>query len=151
MTVLKDKMLVRFEFNEDGSQVVNTTEFFNYQWGRLRDICVSDDGKIYLATNGSSWPSQPPNEIIELSNPNFTNTFIDESYFSNNIKIIKANDYYKIQSPKCNFYVFDAFGRLIKQANNKQFLTLDFSEFAFGVYSVVLKKGGNLKTIKIVI
>ena len=151
MTVLKDKMLVRFEFNEDGSQVVNTTEFFNYQWGRLRDICVSDDGKIYLATNGSSWPSQPPNEIIELSNPNYTNTFIDESYFSNNIKIIKANDYYKIQSPKCNFYVFDAFGRLIKQANNKQFLTLDFSEFTFGVYSIVLKNGGNLKTIKIVI
>ena len=27
MTVLKDKMLVRFEFSEDGTQVINQTEF----------------------------------------------------------------------------------------------------------------------------
>ena len=71
MTVLKDKMLVRFEFSEDGQSVTNETEFFNYEWGRLRDICVSDDGKIYLATNGNTWPSQPPNEIIELSNADY--------------------------------------------------------------------------------
>ncbi len=71
MTVLKNKMLVRFEFSQDGLEVVNQTEFFNYEWGRLRDICVSDDGKIYLATNGNTWPSQPPNEIIELSNADY--------------------------------------------------------------------------------
>jgi len=71
MTVLKNKMLVRFEFSEDGQSVTNQTEFFQYEWGRLRDICVSPDGKIYLATNGNTWPSQPPNEIIELSNANY--------------------------------------------------------------------------------
>ncbi|GIR13298.1 MAG: hypothetical protein CM15mP23_18730 [Cryomorphaceae bacterium] len=71
MTVLKNKMLVRFEFSEDGQSVTNETEFFQYEWGRLRDICVSPDGKIYLATNGNTWPSQPPNEIIELSNANY--------------------------------------------------------------------------------
>ena len=71
MTVLKDKMLVQFEFSEDGQSVTSETEFFEYKWGRLRDICVSDDGKIYLATNGNTWPSQPPNEIIELSNADY--------------------------------------------------------------------------------
>jgi hypothetical protein len=71
MTVLKNIILVRFEFSEDGQSVTNETEFFNYEWGRLRDICVSDDGKIYLATNGNTWPSQPPNEIIELSNDEY--------------------------------------------------------------------------------
>ena len=71
MTVLKNKMLVRFEFTEDGQSVTNETEFFQYEWGRLRDICVSPDGKIYLATNGNTWPSQPPNEIIELSNADY--------------------------------------------------------------------------------
>ena len=45
--------------------------FFNNEWGRLRDICVSPDGKIYLATNGNSWPSQGPNEIIELHNADY--------------------------------------------------------------------------------
>ena len=79
MTVLKDKMLVRFEFSDDGQEVMGYTEFFNNEWGRLRDICISPDGKIYLATNGYSWPSQGPNEIIELSNPDFNNSEIIES------------------------------------------------------------------------
>ena len=71
MTVLKDKMLVRFQFTDNGQTVESETEFFNYEWGRLRDICISDDGRIYLATNGNTWPSQPPNEIIELSNTSY--------------------------------------------------------------------------------
>ena len=71
MTVLKNKMLVKFDFSDDGLSVINQTEYFNNMWGRLRDICVSPDGKIYLATSGYSWPSQPPNEIIELSNDNY--------------------------------------------------------------------------------
>ena len=78
MTVLKDKMLVRFEFSENGQEVVSYTEFFNNEWGRLRDICISPDGKIYLANNGYSWPSQGPNEIIELYNEDFNNTNISE-------------------------------------------------------------------------
>ena len=68
MTVLKGKKLVRFKFNMDGQQITEEDDFFVNTWGRLRDICVSPDGKIYLATNGYNWPSQGPNEIIELSN-----------------------------------------------------------------------------------
>ena len=71
MTVLKGKKLVRFEFNSSGQEIINETDFFVQEWGRLRDICVSPDGKIYLATNGNSWPSQGPNEIIELHNADY--------------------------------------------------------------------------------
>ena len=71
MTVLKGKKLVRFEFNQEGDSIVGETDFFSNQWGRLRDICVSPDGKIYLATNGFNWPSQGPNEIIELYNADY--------------------------------------------------------------------------------
>jgi len=85
MTVLKDKMLVRFEFSEDGQDVTEYTEFFNNEWGRLRDICVSPSGKIYLATNGYSWPSQGPNEIIELYNPNFDYTILNENQHNKNM------------------------------------------------------------------
>jgi glucose/arabinose dehydrogenase len=71
MTVLKDKMLVKFEFSESGEELISTTNFFEEEWGRLRDICISPDGKIYLATNGYFWPSEPPNGIIELHNANY--------------------------------------------------------------------------------
>ena len=71
MTVLKAKKLVRFTFNEAGDVIDTETDFFQYEWGRLRDICVAPNGKIYLATNGNSWPSQGPNEIIELWNDDY--------------------------------------------------------------------------------
>ncbi|MBJ04350.1 MAG: glucose dehydrogenase [Flavobacteriales bacterium] len=92
MTVLKNKMLVKFEFSQDGTQLLNTTEYFNYEWGRLRDICISPDGKIYLATNGNSWPSQGPNEIIELSNPNYDYTS-NIKELNNNNKITHSLDF----------------------------------------------------------
>ena len=78
MTVLKGKKLVRFTFNEAGDTIESETDFFNNEWGRLRDICVSPDGKIYLATNGNSWPSQGPNEIIELHNADYTSIVENE-------------------------------------------------------------------------
>ena len=65
--------------------VTGYTEFFNNEWGRLRDICVSPDGKIYLATNGYSWPSQGPNEIIELYNADFDYSSIDEPLSTQNL------------------------------------------------------------------
>ena len=91
MSVLKDKMLVRFEFSEDGQTIINETEYFDNQWGRLRDICVSPDGKIYLATSGYSWPSQPPNEIIELYNADY-NVNIEDIKTQSNKKVIQYFD-----------------------------------------------------------
>ena len=114
MTVLKNKCLVRFEFTADGQEVTGYTEFFvNYvgtnqtpvgEFGRLRDICVSPDGKIYLATNGYGWPSQGPNEIIELFNPNFDYSSITESVQSNEL-----------------LYSIDLLGRTINK-NSKGFI-----------------------------
>ncbi|MGC6470214.1 MAG: PQQ-dependent sugar dehydrogenase [Flavobacteriales bacterium] len=71
MTVLKSQKLVRFTFNASGDIIESETDFFTDTWGRLRDICISPDGKIYLATNGYTWPSQGPNDIIELYNADY--------------------------------------------------------------------------------
>tara|TARA_B100000579_G_scaffold437523_1_gene467241 strand:- start:1314 stop:2753 length:1440 start_codon:yes stop_codon:yes gene_type:complete len=150
MTVLKDKNLVRFEMSEDGSVVDTYTEFFNNEWGRLRDICVSPDGKIYLATNGYSWPSQPPNQIIELHNPNFNNSSLSETSFSDMINIIKTDGYVRIESPKCNISIFDVTGRLLNQEKNKESVVLTLNEYASGIYNIVLENGIETETIKVV-
>lgn len=70
MTVLKDKKLVVFGFNAAGDVVTQESHYLTNQFGRLRDICVSPDGKIYLATNGASWSNTNPftHKIIELHN-----------------------------------------------------------------------------------
>ena len=78
MTVLKDKKLVRFEFNSSGDDIIGETDFFNNEWGRLRDICVSPDGKIYLATNGNNYGSESGHKIIEIYNANYNATNIEK-------------------------------------------------------------------------
>ncbi|MBL31594.1 MAG: glucose dehydrogenase [Flavobacteriales bacterium] len=107
MTVLKDKMLVRFILSEDANgemEVDEYTEFFNNEWGRLRDICISPDGKIYLATNGYSWPSQGPNEIIELAP---VNTSGIEIHHSPSKKLLHSLDLLgrKIDNQQSGFYI----------------------------------------------
>lgn len=152
MTVLKDKMLVRFEFSEDGTQVINQTEFFNYEWGRLRDICVSPDGKIYLATNGSSWPSQPPNEIIELSNANFNTSSINNNFsLSNNIKVIKTEGKINIESPKCNVSIFDSTGKLIFQEKNHKNSSISIKHLSTGLYNILFTNNSESKVVKLIL
>ena len=152
MTVLKDKMLVRFEFSEDGTQVINQTEFFNYEWGRLRDICVSPDGKIYLATNGSSWPSQPPNEIIELSNANFNTSSINNNFsLSNNIKVIKTEGKINIESPKCNVSIFDSTGKLIFQEKNHKNSSISIKHLSTGLYNILFTNNSDSKVVKLIL
>lgn len=152
MTVLKDKMLVRFEFSEDGTQVINQTEFFNYEWGRLRDICVSPDGKIYLATNGSSWPSQPPNEIIELSNTNFNTSSINNNFsLSNNIKVIKTEGKINIESPKCNVSIFDSTGKLIFQEKNHKNSSISTKHLSTGLYNILFTNISESKVVKLIL
>ena len=147
MTVLKDKNLVQFTLSEDGSQVESYTEFFNNEWGRLRDICVSPDGKIYLATNGYSWPSQPPNEIIEL-NPNFNNSSIDDNYFDN-VRVLNNNGSYTITSSLCNYSIYDMTGRLVLEQDEKETIFLSSSDFPSGLYNIILKNGENTKMIQL--
>ncbi len=69
MTVLKDKSLISYTFNATGDSIIAENTYFTNEFGRLRDICVSPSGKIYLATNGNSWSNTNPftHSIIELS------------------------------------------------------------------------------------
>jgi aldose sugar dehydrogenase len=70
MTVLKDKSLIAFGFNPAGDTLVSQKKYLKNELKRLRDICVSPDGKIYLATSGDRWANDNPftHTIVELSN-----------------------------------------------------------------------------------
>jgi aldose sugar dehydrogenase len=74
MTVLKDKRVISFGFNTAGDSVISQNHYLINQLTRLRDICVSPDGKIYLATNGNSWSNTAPftHRIVELYNAAYT-------------------------------------------------------------------------------
>lgn len=51
LTTLKNTRLYQLKLNADGTAVTETNEFYNGKYGRLRDVCVAPDGKVYLCTS----------------------------------------------------------------------------------------------------
>lgn len=62
LVTLKDARLLQLQLDDTGTKITGSTPFFVNEFGRLRAICQSPDGKVYLATsNGSA------DKIIEVS------------------------------------------------------------------------------------
>jgi aldose sugar dehydrogenase len=67
MAVLRDQMVVALTLSQDGQTVVNREEFFRSRFGRIRDICVSPEGRVFIATGGNSFSSSSGHSIIEIN------------------------------------------------------------------------------------
>lgn len=62
MVTLKNSTIQQLKLSPDGKKVISNTTFFKDTWGRLRDLCISPSGKVYVCTsNGSN------DKIIEIS------------------------------------------------------------------------------------
>ena len=65
MLTLKDASLRALRLSADGRSIVSQQTFFKNRYGRLRDICISPAGKVYLCTsNGSN-----SDVLVEISKP----------------------------------------------------------------------------------
>jgi glucose/arabinose dehydrogenase len=63
MTTLKDASLRQLKLSADGNSVVSTSMFFKNEYGRIRDICISPSGNVYICTsNGGN-----DDKIIEIT------------------------------------------------------------------------------------
>jgi len=63
MTTLKDASLRQLHLSTDGNSVASTSIYFKNDYGRLRDICISPSGNVYICTsNGGN-----DDKIIEIS------------------------------------------------------------------------------------
>ena len=63
MVTLKDASLQQLKLNTDGNSVASTSVFYKNDHGRLRDVCISPTGNVYLSTsNGNN-----DDKIIEIT------------------------------------------------------------------------------------
>lgn len=63
LATLKDESLRILTLSNDGLSVTGQQTFFKGEWGRLRDVCVSPAGRVYLCTsNGGN-----ADKLIEIS------------------------------------------------------------------------------------
>ncbi|MBK6963103.1 MAG: PQQ-dependent sugar dehydrogenase [Bacteroidales bacterium] len=69
MTTLKAGKLVSLRLSSDGLSVTEQADWFTGEWGRLRDICISPDGRVFLAVSnrdGRGTPVAGDDRIIEI-------------------------------------------------------------------------------------
>ncbi|WP_315824871.1 PQQ-dependent sugar dehydrogenase [Paraflavitalea speifideaquila] len=65
LATLKNSRLVQLKLNEARNAVTESTDFFTNKYGRMRDVCIAPQGKVYICTgNGSN------DKIIEVSKAN---------------------------------------------------------------------------------
>jgi aldose sugar dehydrogenase len=66
VTFLKDRRLRQMKLNGSGTAIESVNEFFVGQFGRLRDVAISPDGKVYICTdNGDN-----QDMIVEITKGN---------------------------------------------------------------------------------
>src|SRR6266536_2218848 len=63
MMTLKNSSIRQLQLSDDRKSIINTKTYFENKWGRLRDLCISPDGKVYVCTsNGGN-----SDVIVEIS------------------------------------------------------------------------------------
>lgn len=61
VVALKNSRLYQMKLNDNQTQITGTTEYFTNTYGRMRDVCISPEGKVYICTSNGN------DKIIEIS------------------------------------------------------------------------------------
>ncbi|WP_299115710.1 PQQ-dependent sugar dehydrogenase [uncultured Winogradskyella sp.] len=83
LAVLKDKKLIQLQLSADGNTVIEENSYLINTRGRLRDVLVLPDGRIFICTTNKDFagtPNADDDKIIELKN----NDFLSLETFNNN-------------------------------------------------------------------
>jgi aldose sugar dehydrogenase len=65
VATLKNTRLMQLKLDDAHTAVTETNEFFNGDYGRMRDICIAPDGKVYICTSNGG-----DDKIIVVSKSN---------------------------------------------------------------------------------
>ncbi len=149
MTTLKESELVQLKLSDDGKEVAEETVWFDNWFGRLRDVCVSPDGKVYLAVSnrdGRGNPNPEDDRIVEFAAATSTSL----SSFSKEDQTLEIYPNPMEGLTRLNIpdeYVdgtiklYNAIGSLVFQKKATQRNeTLDAGQFTEGIYIIVLQK-----------
>lgn len=159
MTVLKDRMLVAIDMNDDMDEVLTQTQYLNNTYGRLRDICVGPNKEIYLATNGPFWSnSQPNTHTIVRLRPPFSGVGLEQNVL-HTLKLypnpstgtfkIEASDIHGVLN---SVLVRDLSGRVVAQFENVALhQEMSLEKVPSGVYFVEVELDGTVAVERLLV
>jgi glucose/arabinose dehydrogenase len=74
LAVLKDQMLVQLPFDAAGTHLSGQVYALRNTVGRLRSLCVSPQGKVYMGTSNSATATATSDQVIVLENRSYLAT-----------------------------------------------------------------------------
>lgn len=75
MTTLKASKMLSLKLSNDGLSITETNDWFGATWGRLRDVCVAPDGRVFIGVSnrdGRGTPRAGDDRIVEIKAKNST-------------------------------------------------------------------------------
>lgn len=152
MTTLKESEVVQLKLSEDGTEVAEETVWFDDWFGRLRDVCVSPEGKVYLAVSnrdGREDPGLEDDRIVEFAAATSTSL----SSFSKEAQTLEIypnpmEGITRLIIPEDfvdgTIKLYNTLGSLVfREKAGREDETLDVRQFNEGIYIIVLQKGSR--------
>ncbi|MEZ4883651.1 MAG: PQQ-dependent sugar dehydrogenase [Chitinophagales bacterium] len=160
LTTLKESDFRVLHLNEAGDSVVQEEIYLNQDLGRLRDVCVAPDGRIFLAVtnrDGRGSPKAGDDRIVELKNDEETN--IEEISAFNFTLFPNPNNgiftfSWESSSSMTNYqlHIVDIYGKEIYKYEGKDSnLPINLTTFPSGMFFLQVQQNQKVWTSKVVI
>ncbi len=143
MTSLKAGKLVSLKLSGNGMAVVEQADWFVNHYGRLRDICVSPDGRVFLAVSnrdGRGTPRPGDDRIVEIRAVNSTGISTNQEE-NNTLKIVpnpvngEATVHFSNGLKATEYAVYDQWGKILTRDKvNSTLLRINTGNFSSGNY-----------------
>jgi aldose sugar dehydrogenase len=160
MSSLKASRMESLSMSPDGLQVTGTSTWFQNWFGRLRDVCVSPDGRVFLAVSnkdGRGSPKAIDDRIVQIRA--VPSNGLDSNKTEATIKIypnpLYSQGMLTINSEKFvngELMVYDIAGNLIyRDVFPGTEYTLSRPDFKPGYYIVRIKKGTEFEDAPLIV
>jgi len=158
MTTLKADRLVVMNLSEDGLSVLNDEHYFIDWWGRLRDVCVSPDGRIFIASSnrdGRGDVRAGDDRIVELRKLSTTGIERNPSpvLYPNPIVSGELNIRNEWKNSEVTIRIFDSMGRnldtyLFESATPEIRLNMKYPS---GIYFIKIINGNDIQRLRVLV
>ena len=160
MATLKESELVQLSLSEDGREVTGQQVWFDEWFGRLRDVCVSPDGRVYLAVSnrdGRGNPQPGDDRIVEFRVSQATSADrLPEK--NNDFRVfpnpVKGRLWITIPDPMTGgtLRLYNSEGKIILDKNNTRSREiLNVQGLTPGIYMLVLENQQQRLTRKVIL
>ncbi len=157
MTSLKAGKLVSLKLSSDGNSITGQQDWFTDHYGRLRDVCVAPDGRVFIAVSnrdGRGTPRPGDDRIVEIrasGTTGQTGTGKSDDGFSVHPNPVKSGTFitFRNMPDQGQFAVYNGVGMLVKEGRFEHPFRLGTADLEQGFYLLKIINGNRLfsKTI----